>query len=608
MTAILNILAFLSLTAFLALLFEDELVQLLPVAASLLILTLYVLAFFRWLWLIDALCVVAILACAWGFWRRCGKDALRCFVRIVCSPRAVAVYLMLFLAWFLFRRTLISASDDLGCWALEAKSIWYYGGFAPRYQNAAVSYGNYFPGATLFRWWVCHLAPTFREGLLAVGSAWLFVILLAPILSCFRFGLVLSPVVAVLGGGFLLLLPGVYDYMTYLSISAEPLISAAFAGAWITLFSRNRRAGKAQLAAYGFLMMFFKATGILYAASILIFFCLVRKAADDSAGTDSLLTALRPAGTWLAALCAAIPTAVWVLYCVLMGRSSYFTVSTGAAGETVGTWNAYVLPYLRSFLAALVSVPAHNTHDGILDLPLVCLLLITVALGCAAVRLGRLPVRSGRWLGIYFAGMLIAFFAGLLLMHCFVFRETQYFEPENMILSCSRYGQPLSLGALLFLFQRYASGRPNWARRISLGVFFLLALSCTCLWTVYYRVVNNSGLVEQTLAARQYVAAKNEAFLSACDGAPVGRYLYVYGDSFELPGQERACLQFLSAPNSLVFFEADAEANDWDAQAAELDRLIAAVHPDGVFFTGLDADVSTGELKQNVLLPVTGER
>ena len=505
-------------------------------------------------------------------------------------------------------RSIVSSSDDLGCWALEAKSIYYYGGFAPKYQNAAVSYGNYFPGTTLFRWWICHFSPSFQEGLLAVGSAWLFILLLAPILSDFQFGLAFAPAAAVLGGGLLLLLPGACDLMTYLSISAEPLIAAAYAGAWITLFSPRPRSGKINLAAYTLLMTLFKATGILYAASVFLFLCLLWKR-PQYMEPGTTLSVLRPGAAFRKALCICVPALVWVIYCAVMGRSSYFTFSAGAdPGAADGVLTGYVLPYLRSFLASLVFVPAHYTHDGILDLPLLCILLIILTYGFAAVRLGCLTPQSGRLLGRAYAGIFAVFVAAFLLMHCFVFRETQYFEPENMVMACSRYAQPLFLGALLFLFQRFASGRKKRGKKIAIASFFLFAFSCTCLWTVYYRVVNNTALVEQTLAVRQNVTAKNEAFLSARNNVPGGRFLYVHGEEFELSYPDGNCLQFLCAPDSIVIFSPDAQA-DGPSVAASLAQLMEDAHPDWLFLIGFDPDTLAaaapfGPLEQNTLLSI----
>ena len=543
MAALLNLAGLLCLGALLALLYDRALADVLPAAAALLILALFALALFRGLWLIDLLALLCCILCAVLFYRRCGRGALRRFGDIVLVPSALALYAALLVAFFLFRRAIITSTDDLNCWALELKSIWYYGGFAPKYHHAALSFGRYHPGCTLFRWWVCHLAGAYREGLLFIGSGWLYLLLLAPLsrlLDCRR---LFAPFLGAAAGGLLLLLPGVTDVMAYISVSAELVMAAAFAGAFLTLLEPADRLGRLRLFAYGALLCLFKASGVFFAFCVLLFALLVPR---ERAG-GLLLDALTRRELFCGAALALLPLAVWYGYCALTARQDYFALQAEAARS------GGVLPYLTSLLRALVFVPAHSTRDGGLDLPYLVLIPALSLLWLLAGRLGLLP-RHGRALGRFGAGLLVFFMIGLWLVHAFIFREEQYLDPENMILSCSRYGLPLFLGAELLLLRFFAGCRPKGRLLVGAAAAGYI-LACSCLWTVYYRCVRTERLEAQTALIRESIEEKYADVLSALRQNPGERVLLVYPAESPIDGPEGAWLRYLAAPGSIVFFE-----------------------------------------------------
>ena len=586
MTAVLHIAAFLCLSALLALRFGEELVGVLPVAAAVLILALYVCALFRLLGAAELLGVLCVGACLWAYFRRFGRGMGRALARRLLAPRALAVYVMLAAAFFLMRGMCLTNRDDLGFWAIEAKSVWACGGFAPRYRNVAASYGRYFPGTTLFRWWVCRLAGGYAEGVLAVGSAWLFVLLLAPILLCFSFPAAAAPAAGLVGGGLLLLLPGVFDSMPYQSICAEPLLSAAAAGAWFTLFSKKDGASGARLAAYGVCLCFFKAAGLVHALSIVAFLLISRNRRGRIAPEGSLLAALPGRKTARCALLCLVPAASWYIYCAAMGRSDYFTVSlAGDASQTAARG-----VYVRNLALGLFTEPAHFTHDGLLDLPILALLLLLALAWLAARRLGVIGRGEYRALGRWYLVVLAVFFTAFLLMHCFVFQEAIYLEAASMIASCARYGEPIFLGAALFLLQRFTSGTHGRGKLLVSGAFLALALLCTCLWTVWYRVIDKDAGVMQAESFRAELAQRSEPFLARCAEHPTDRILFVYGEDFPLADIERTSLQFLAAPHSLVFVRAGEDNGSWDAAVEALCTAAADTHPGSLYCTGLSPD------------------
>ena len=184
MTACLNIAAFFWLSAALACKHKERLVNVIPVSTAGLILVLFALALFRALYLIDVIAGLTLIVCAVFFARTFRKSSGRELLHVLFSPSSLAFYCIVILSFVFLKNACIISRDDLGCWAIEVKSLFFYNGFAPKFRNAAYSFGLYFPGTSLFRWWACHLFGCVNDGLLFVGSWWLLIFLAAPLLGC----------------------------------------------------------------------------------------------------------------------------------------------------------------------------------------------------------------------------------------------------------------------------------------------------------------------------------------------------------------------------------------------------------------------------------------
>lgn len=605
MTACLNIAAFLGLSAALACKYRERLVTAVPVTTAVLILVLFALALFRALYLIDAVAVLTLIACAVFFIRSFGRDSGRELLRVLFSPSSVAFYCIVILAFFLMRNIPVADSDDLGCWALEAKSIFFYDGFAPKFRNAAYSYGRYFPSATLFRWWVCHLFGQFRDGFLFVGSAWLFVFLLAPALACCSYSIAFAPLSALAGGVLFLLLPGTINHMTYLSIGVEALMGAAFAGAFIVLFSEKRDISRPLLASYFFLLCFLKLSGSFFALVVLLF-CLVYSRMGQSGSVNTgegtavfLDTLTHPYELSKAAVCF-VPSGAWYVYCLFMHRSDYFTASL----ETVGDGSAPL--FIKSFIQGFLFKPAHFTYDGIFDLPLAVLLLIIAFIAFAGQRAGLLKGRKYRVLAKYMVVVLIIYLLGMLAVHCVVFRESIYFDPAYMAASISGYGLPIFLGIVIFLLYKLLSAAERRFRQLTvLAVFMALAVSCTCLWTVYYRVVNTAELNAQTETWHSETAERFVDLLAQARENERGRILVIYDGDRIADYTEGVRLQYLAAPCSVVLFELDAEGAEPDSRLAELEDVFEQSHPNEVYVMQVGEELLSELIPQWIASGVT---
>ena len=134
----------------------------------------YVLAFFRQLGWSDALLLCGGALSLWDLVHRTragGKAALGGFVRRELGSVFFWASLALLAALvFLLRQERSLEWDAYNFWAPDVKSLFYRGGYAPRWSNPAYAYGNYTPFMQLLWWWLCHLAGSYQERMLYWGQ------------------------------------------------------------------------------------------------------------------------------------------------------------------------------------------------------------------------------------------------------------------------------------------------------------------------------------------------------------------------------------------------------------------------------------------------------
>lgn len=164
-----------------------RLVEAVPVGSALLILTLYLLAFFRILSFCDVL-AVGVMAAAGIYMAGLSGERRRelaGFVRRELLSRSVLTALVMTLVMTVcVSGKLVSWWDDYNFWAADAKAIFYLDGFAHKYRNVAPEFGDYPPGTQLMKWWFLHFSPgQFREGLMFAGYYFLNLSFLFPLLQ-----------------------------------------------------------------------------------------------------------------------------------------------------------------------------------------------------------------------------------------------------------------------------------------------------------------------------------------------------------------------------------------------------------------------------------------
>lgn len=462
-----NILSFISLVACGAACFQTPFSGMLPVGFGALSLVLYALAFFRGLWLIDALAVawlalLVLLLFALGPKEK--RRALRAaLARRLFAPDTAALALLFAGIAVLARDRYVSFSSDLEYWALDVKALFETGGYAAKGAAAAWNYGAYPPGLELLCWWFTHMQPSaFSEGLLFVGAHIVTLSFAAPLLA----GLKKWNPLALLGAPVLLwLLPGVADWYGYYAVNGD--MAAALCYGCLLLAATDREAG-APLSRLRFLVLapalvLLRVSGLLWALLALLFAAVWQGSRRREARRAGLS---RPASAWLlpALICTLAVWLSWEYFCALTERTTSLSLSLqgyiiyvlqgNLQAALTGVW-----PIVSAWGRAILSKPLHGPVAFGLGLsPFAFEALLAVAplvLWCARRVNGRAALRVFAHLAL----SSLVFWAVHLLAHLSMFiTESSYTVPDYMVMSIARYGAPLFVGTLMLVMNLAVRG------------------------------------------------------------------------------------------------------------------------------------------------------
>lgn len=604
MMALVHILAVLICILFLAWRFRVSLVEALPVFVCGLTLVLYVLAFFRRLTWIDGIAVlVLLLSAVWLVSRKKEerKNVIRvCFQNMTRPSFAIGAVLLAAVAVCTFTKMVIWW-DDFNFWAVDARALYYSGGFAGRYGNVAPAFGDYPPGSQMMKWWFLYLDPReFREGLAFAGYYTMNLVFLFPMLRKWKGKNVFF---MTLMAAALWFFPSVGEYFGYYGFCADLTMACIYGG---FLYAVTDREVESEVFYYGRLGLYLsvlvlvKSIGFVWALFGLIFFLLYQRSGEGRKGNGD-----GGKWTWLRRLLViAAPPAVtggsWMLFCLLMRRVAN---STTTAVKYVVTdeygLSGYMGEYAAAFLRAFFGSPLHRTKSFFLDLtPIGCYLCICL-ISLLFWKMKLLSAKMGKLI-LGFCTVSGALFYGIIfLAHITIFAgETQYLDTAGMILSIERYGAPFTIGTLLFLAQVWMNNGerlfdkekfPALIRRYGVPVCFILFVALTANYQVGYDGLAGyrDDLEEQRLDREGYVDGEAETFLDAIQVLrPDKRARVYYFRGADTPEFHNIYTSYLAAPVSVVHKEIDLD----EAPADWVIGQIKGSHASYLYVADTDAD------------------
>lgn len=119
---------------------KETLVNIVPIAVSLLVLLLYGLSFVNGLSWSDYLAVAVVLVtviCLIRMSKDRRKEVFSFCLEEIKKPGSIIAFVLLTAVPVLTSGKAVTWWDDYNFWATDAKSIYYLNGFAQKYQNAA---------------------------------------------------------------------------------------------------------------------------------------------------------------------------------------------------------------------------------------------------------------------------------------------------------------------------------------------------------------------------------------------------------------------------------------------------------------------------------------
>ena len=576
--AVVLLAAFLLIACLLALRFEKQLTAVLPSATCILILILYVLAFFRRLSWIDYFSTAIVAGAVLRVLFLSGEKKKKLFARLrelFCAPSAIAALVLLTGAVLLTGNKIATWWDDLNFWATDVKALYALDGFAAKYTNAASEFGDYPPGIQLLKWWFVHLKPdSFSEGLMFAGYYFGVFVFLTPLLSRLDEALqtdrrrvkqlfwtvVLAVCLAAfpsmtetfyLGGMCAdLVMAVIYGVilMSCLEDRAVPGTDTAAAA------SRSRAFSNLRIALYLGVLVLVKSVGFLWAAFALVFvwFWRLHGAADKKKEIRQLLciTALP-----------AVSGGSWMLFCLFMKRVAKLTGAavSMASGSLPILLEGTVQKLLHAYAEAFAVWALHR--DGCSGIGVSALALFVIFLiGIAWLYCRKLLTKTERnFLFVYVPLTGIVFYGINLVSHLTIFAtETQYLEATGMIASIERYSAPFTVGTLYLLFGIFLERSPKlWGKISPYAVLAAAVLLCANWGAVYDGMIGYRERLDDDLQARSnMITEASEEFLEKMSKQDVGsgmRVLYLKNAQDAAQWVRNTYISFEASPVSVLF-------------------------------------------------------
>ena len=600
---IVNLAAFLCVMVLLAHMAKEKLVDILPVAVSILILLLYLLAFFNGLYLIDGISL--LLLAVTGFYlllinKEKGRQIIRALPAKLFHPGFLAVLFIMILVSVLVKDKVVTWWDDYNFWATDAKSLFYLNGFAKRYQNAAPEFGDYPPGIQLMKWYFLHFSPdTFREGLMFAGYYCLNIAFLAPLLRRLKGRNVLM---GILGGVLLWLLPSVAEVFYFDGACADLTMAVVYGAFLVAVLDR---AGHKEWFYYGRLALYLavlvltKNVGFMWAAFGLLFLY-VYLWFTKSGSKKVILVTLAPVVT----------EGSWLLFCYSMRRVAKLTgtaVNMAVSGVALPD---YTEELIGSFFTAFFTWPLHRWKTVVIDFTPAGLCAVILIVICLMGFYKVISKKMTVFLGVFMAGSAVVFYAINLISHLTIFSlETQYLEPYAMVSSIERYGAPFTIGSLYllaFLLLEHGIRIPIRWQGKRMGRFIgQYGAYCVCLAFVLLSADHNSsyrGLVgyRENVAAElqtrnDIIGTHGEILLAKLQNdwqLKAGRILYLQ-DGQDMSWVGNTYLNYEAAPVSLMHGSINTEIMSEQEIAASLQILIADSHAQYLYVNPIAGDLGT---------------
>lgn len=442
------------IAALLAVKWNEDFYDTFPMTVSALILFMYVMAFIKGLpyvdYVIGGLLIGILIG---GFWIK-GEDAKQRLItagRMLFSWQSLVLLAACVAITFLVNEKAALWWDDINYWAVDAKALYYNGGFAGKYGNVAPEFGDYPPAIQLFKWFFLHLSPDgFREGLMFGAYHCLNLIYMLPLLKKLPKN---NPFLLLTGMLGIFLLPGIADGIAKEGTCADVTMGIVYGAFLWSVFDDKEHTDLfyySRLMLYISVLVLTKSVGIEWAFFGMVFFLLFRFYRAKENGIPAKKIWLHMGR--LAAACL-LTEGSWLAFCLVNRRVAKLTgaaVRTAVSGDFSFFSNS--LEKMKIYAEGFALHPMHGEKTWGIDLTSAAFLLLLFVVLFLYRKFSLLQQWETKRLA-FFIGLTAFMAYGIIFLgHITIFsQELQYQDAYVIAKSIARYGAPFTLG-LIYLF------------------------------------------------------------------------------------------------------------------------------------------------------------
>lgn len=548
-----NIVAFFLVNLFVAYRYRKQIVQVLPISFAIFVGILFLLAIARCLSYVDYISVSFILFCFCFVIKR-RKHIDFSFIKTIITDYSFVLFIFVcILLFYLLKDRAATNWDELGCWALEVKTLFFVDGFSLAGFHTIDGYSDYLPGQMLILWWFVHLDKiSFNESLMFVGFYIFYLSTIFYLINDLLKNWNCNYSISLLLGAVLiftfLILPSVISSLNYEMLCVELLQSSLLGSILYRFYSVNKDKNfnsfdSISLISLSFLLITLKDSSFILLILTLLWGSFIFPSCPQKFYKNRTII--------IGAVVCSIFVLAWRLFVVYNGRkirrkSVFLDNFNQLFYEHDDLFVLDSIKYVKSFFSSIMDYPLHLTDCLGPDLTVLSVILLIVTLFLLVAKQNGFSKKYTAISIFMVIGTNSVYFLLVLFMHVFFFREDQYFNPYTMMLSINRYCEPLILGILIAVISLFIR---NKIFNLFIAVCFILLTSD--LTTVKSWLINYPN-VEYSQSIRSKINKENCYFfdrISELNAQRPYRILFIQ-DSKDL---HIRFIRWFSSPNAIYF-------------------------------------------------------
>ncbi len=576
------ILALLLLSGTVALRYKKNILDVITVFFAALILTLYVLAFFRGMKIVAAIAIIVICLVVANVFLKARRSGGNGFAELLNILKLIADP---YVIWFILVASIVGIAtkdmaftwwDDINFWSSDAKQLFYLNGFPGKYGNVSPEFGDYPPVTSIAKWLFLQIrGKEYTESLQFLGYFCLNGVFLLPLLGKIKeytdgakAGKVAKWAVSLVFVIAALLIPGVFNGIIYYGTPADVTMAIVYGALLLAIYDSSGHGNFfyfARVALYAGVLLLTKTVGFEWTLFALVFYLLMGK---------------RNKAIWASVFGAGAFFGSWGIFCLINRRVAKLT----GASIKMATSGNYTAPdntgdKLKFFAEGFVFEPMHSDHNFTVDLSALAAALLIFFFVFILYNMKILGKIETKKIALFTLITGLIAYGIVFLAHISIFQgEDQYLNAFAMGISIARYCAPFTLGSFYLLsgimFNRLKR-KSGKSYRIAATLMLLFIFLTTDYTGVYkYLAGYRATLSDDVAGVSDMVGDEGRKIAGAVsDERYFGKRVLIFRDGHDYYWVHNAYINKEASPVPLVYADYLAEA---DTPQSIMDKIRAS--------------------------------